>query len=73
MTLTLPRWPAGPDATTPGDRCWLESKSARDDVTTLESGLMYRVYEPGPVLETSRWTPCASVTTSARRRRDDGV
>ena len=47
VTLTLSRWAAGPNATTPGDRCWLESKSARDDVTTLESGLMYRVLRTG--------------------------
>ena len=40
MTLT-PR-SAGPGATTPGDRCWLESKSARDDVTTLESDYVSR-------------------------------
>ena len=43
VTLTLSRWAAGPNATTPGDRSWLETKSARDDVKTLESGLMYRV------------------------------
>lgn len=46
-TLTLATWRGGPDATTPRDRCWLESKAARDDVTTLESGLMYRVVRSG--------------------------
>ena len=46
-TLTLATWRGGPDATTPRDRCWLESKSALEDVTTLESGLMYRVLRSG--------------------------
>ena len=47
VELELTRWPTSRDETRASDRAWLEYNSTRADVTTLPSGLQYRVVERG--------------------------
>lgn len=47
VELKFKRFEKGINATTPADRTWLEANSLKDGVTTLPSGLQYKVIRDG--------------------------
>jgi len=60
VELKFKRFEKGINATAPADRTWLEANSLKDGVTTLPSGLQYKVIRDGGVAKgrIAPETPC---------------